>query len=92
VANLLEQGDGEWQETVAQLFASLESSTANMIFVAEETGWGVVPAYEAGRQFRDRLGHLIRLIGGVASTTYLVTGGHALNLSQLGEKIMNYEL
>lgn len=91
VANLLEQEDGEWQQTVKQLLASLESSTADIIFVAEETGWGVVPAYKAGRLFRNRLGHLSRLIGSAASATYLVTGGHALNLSQLGHKIMNYE-
>jgi adenosylcobinamide kinase/adenosylcobinamide-phosphate guanylyltransferase len=87
VANLLVQGDGEWEETVVQLLDKLESSAADIIFVAEETGWGVVPAYEAGRRFRERLGHLIRLIGGIASTTYLVTGGYALNLSQLGKKL-----
>lgn len=87
VANLLLQEDQEWGETVTQLFASLEQTAADIIFVAEEVGWGVVPAYEAGRQFRDRLGHLSRQIGTIASTTYLVTGGHVLNLSQLGQKL-----
>ena len=87
VANLLVQEDREWEETVAQLLDSLQQTTADIIFVAEEVGWGVVPAYEAGRQFRDRLGHLSRQIGSIASTTYLVTGGHALNLSQLGQKL-----
>jgi adenosylcobinamide kinase/adenosylcobinamide-phosphate guanylyltransferase len=87
VANLLGQKDREWEATVAQLLDSVEQTTADIIFVAEEVGWGVVPAYEVGRQFRDRLGHLSRQIGGIANTTYLITGGHALNLSQLGQKL-----
>jgi adenosylcobinamide kinase/adenosylcobinamide-phosphate guanylyltransferase len=57
--------------------------------VGEETGWGVVPAYPLGRTFRDRLGGLIRRLGSVADTVYLVTGGHALNLSQLGVPFSN---
>ncbi|NET09459.1 MAG: hypothetical protein F6K16_33080, partial [Symploca sp. SIO2B6] len=44
----------------------------------------VVPAYPMGRTFRDRLGELTRNIGAIATTTYLVTGGHVLNLSALG--------
>lgn len=52
-----------------------------VIFVAEETGWGVVPAYPLGRTFRDRLGDLVRRLGAIANPVYLVTGGHALNLS-----------
>jgi adenosylcobinamide kinase / adenosylcobinamide-phosphate guanylyltransferase len=55
--------------------------------VAEETGWGVVPAYPLGRQFRDRLGTLIRLVGAIADQVYLITGGYALNLTLLGTPI-----
>jgi adenosylcobinamide kinase/adenosylcobinamide-phosphate guanylyltransferase len=55
-----------------------------VILVAEETGWGVVPAYATGRLFRDRLGHLIRRVGAIAHTVYLVTGGYAVNLSEIG--------
>jgi adenosylcobinamide kinase/adenosylcobinamide-phosphate guanylyltransferase len=57
---------------------------ADVIFVAEETGWGVVPAYPIGRKFRDRLGSLVRKLGTICHPVYLVTGGHALNLSILG--------
>ena len=52
--------------------------------MAEETGWGVVPAYSTGRLFRDRLGNLVRRLGAIANPVYLVTGGHVLNLSTLG--------
>lgn len=84
LANLLEQSEADWQKTVEDLFQSFEKTNSLIIFVAEETGWGVVPAYPIGRLFRDRLGNLTRRIGAIANTVYLVTGGHALNLSQLG--------
>ena len=83
-ANLLEQEQAIWEQTQQDLMKSLKVATADVILVAEETGWGVVPAYPAGRLFRDRLGTLVRQIGAIADTVYLVTGGHALNLSAIG--------
>jgi adenosylcobinamide kinase/adenosylcobinamide-phosphate guanylyltransferase len=70
-----------------ELLQSLHNSSVDIILVSEETGWGVVPAYPLGRLFRDRLGDLSRKIGTMADTVYLVTGGHALNLSQLGQRL-----
>ena len=87
VANLLERSDLEWKNLTQELLGELSTSLAAIVLVAEETGWGVVPAYPSGRLFRDRLGMLTRQIGAIASTVYLVTGGHVLNLSQLGTKI-----
>lgn len=84
VANLLEEETTSWLTITNALLYSLAQTKSQLIFVAEETGWGIVPAYPSGRLFRDRLGHLTRQIGSVADTTYLVTGGHALNLSVLG--------
>jgi adenosylcobinamide kinase/adenosylcobinamide-phosphate guanylyltransferase len=84
LANLLEQDDPHWEKTVQELLIGLQETPAQVILVAEETGWGVVPAYPIGRLFRDRLGALTRQIGQIAYPVYLVTGGHALNLSQLG--------
>ena len=69
------------------LLKSLQTTSADVILVGEETGWGVIPAYKSGRIFRDRLGNLIRKIGMIASEAYLVTGGHALNLSKLGQPL-----
>jgi len=69
------------------LLAGLQYRSSQVIFVAEETGWGVVPAYQLGRTFRDRLGGLVRRLGAVADTVYLITGGHVLNLSQLGHPL-----
>ncbi len=87
VANCLDQEEIDWQNTLQNLLDSLEKVTATVIFVAEETGWGVVPAYPIGRQFRDRLGQLTRRLGSMAYPVYLVTGGHVLNLSTLGSPL-----
>lgn len=83
VANLLTD-DVNWEETVQNFLLSLELADRDVILVAEETGWGVVPAYETGRTFRDRLGNLVRRLGAIANDVYLVTGGYVLNLSALG--------
>jgi adenosylcobinamide kinase / adenosylcobinamide-phosphate guanylyltransferase len=87
VANFLDRADAEWAEITQELLGELPTSLATIIVVAEETGWGVVPAYPSGRLFRDRLGMLTRQIGSIANPVYLVTGGHILNLSQLGHKL-----
>ncbi len=87
VANLLDRSDDDWLELTQELLARLQTSLATVILVAEETGWGVVPAYSSGRLFRDRLGLLSRQIGTVADAVYLITGGHVLNLAELGTKL-----
>ena len=87
LANLLEQDEETWTGTQAELLQCLEQAQAQIILIAEETGWGVVPAYPLGRRFRDRLGTLTRKIGAIANPVYLVTGGYALNLSELGTRI-----
>ena len=87
VANLLDRSDTEWDQLTQALLSKLTTNLATIILVAEETGWGVVPEYASGRLFRDRLGTLTRQIGSISTTVYLVTGGHVLNLSQLGTKL-----
>jgi adenosylcobinamide kinase / adenosylcobinamide-phosphate guanylyltransferase len=87
VANLLDRSDVEWDSLTQELLSKLTTNLATIILVAEETGWGVVPAFASGRLFRDRLGMLTRQIGSISTTVYLVTGGHVLNLSQLGTRL-----
>ena len=84
VANLLEVETNNWETITRNLLLLLTRTKAQIIFVGEETGWGVVPAYASGRLFRDRLGHLIRQIGSLSDVAYLVVGGHVLNLSLIG--------
>jgi adenosylcobinamide kinase / adenosylcobinamide-phosphate guanylyltransferase len=90
VANLIESEQDQWQQISDRFLSSLEATVATTILVGEETGWGVVPAYPLGRLFRDRLGNLSRRVGNVADATYLVVGGHVINLSVLGEPLKKY--
>lgn len=92
VANLLEEDDTSWGGTVENLLLSLEQAAGEVILVAEETGWGLVPTYPIGRTFRDRLGSLVRRLGAIADPVYLVAGGHVLNLSALGTPLPATEL
>ncbi|BAZ51611.1 cobalamin biosynthesis enzyme [Nostoc sp. NIES-4103] len=87
VANLLEEDEISWENRLFELLETVEMVAADMIFVAEETGWGVVPAYPLGRTFRDRLGCLVRQLSRICGAVYLVTGGHVLNLSILGSPL-----
>ena len=89
VANLLEEDESTWEGIVEDLLDTVSLVAAQMIFVAEETGWGVIPAYPVGRIFRDRLGSLVRKLGTISEDVYLVTGGHVLNLSLLGYPLPN---
>lgn len=87
VANLLEEDDVGWENIVLELLETVQLVAADMLFVAEETGWGVVPAYPLGRKFRDRLGSLVRQFSTICEPVYLVTGGHVLNLSIIGSPL-----
>lgn len=87
LANLIEQDIATWNESQGQLMAALKQTSADVILVAEETGWGVVPSYKVGRTFRDRLGTLSRSIGELATDVYLVTSGYAINISAIGSAI-----
>ena len=91
LANLLEQSEAEWEATIATLLVSLAKTPARVILVSEETGWGLVPAYPMGRLFRDRLGTLTRQVGVIAHSVYLVTGGYALNLREIGTLVQTIE-
>ncbi|MBD2580600.1 bifunctional adenosylcobinamide kinase/adenosylcobinamide-phosphate guanylyltransferase [Oscillatoria sp. FACHB-1406] len=84
VANCLSEDEQTWERRVEALLTGVRTTAAETIWVAEETGWGVVPAYPLGRVFRDRLGRLTRQIGALSTTVYLVTGGCVLDLTQLG--------
>jgi adenosylcobinamide kinase/adenosylcobinamide-phosphate guanylyltransferase len=89
LANYLEQDEDTWVKTAQHFLESLANAVCDVIFVAEETGWGIVPAYPLGRTFRDRLGYLTRQVGAIANPVYLVTAGHVLNLSALGMPLTN---
>lgn len=92
LANSIDWEEERWRSQIQTFLAALEQCPAFVILVAEETGWGVVPAYKMGRCFRDRLGLLSRLIGQQADAVYLATGGHVLALHQIGYRLPKVKL
>lgn len=83
VANGLEETEEDWGDRRDRWLQSARNFSGTCIVVAEETGWGVVPAYASGRLFRDRLGEVTRRLGAIADETYLIVAGRVLNLSQI---------
>ncbi|MFM7528804.1 MAG: bifunctional adenosylcobinamide kinase/adenosylcobinamide-phosphate guanylyltransferase [Nodosilinea sp.] len=88
LANLLDQEEATWEGHLQALVDSLQGTPNPVILVAEETGWGVVPAYPMGRLFRDRLGHLTRRVGAITDAVYLVVAGYAVDLRQVGTPLV----
>lgn len=84
LVNQLDLAEPAWQLAVQALVQSLRLRHNPVIVVAEEAGWGVVPAYASGRLFRDRLGSVTRQISAIADAVYLVVSGYAVDVKQLG--------
>ncbi|TVR14278.1 MAG: bifunctional adenosylcobinamide kinase/adenosylcobinamide-phosphate guanylyltransferase [Phormidium sp. GEM2.Bin31] len=87
VANGLEEGEEDWGDRRDHWLQTARDFAGTCIVVAEETGWGVVPAYASGRLFRDRLGDVTRRLGAIADETYLIVAGRILNLSEIADPL-----
>ena len=74
----------DWMELEAELIKSLQARQSPVVVVIEETGWGVVPSTAIGGQFRDRQGRLAQQLETIASASWLVVQGRALDLHALG--------
>ena len=77
----------ELEARASALLPALDSVTADVIVVAEEAGWGVVPPTPLGRLFRDQLGRTAAAVAGRSGRTYLVVAGFAVDLSAAGRRI-----
>lgn len=75
--------DGEAEAFAAAMLASL----AEVIVVAEEVGWDVVPANPSARLFRDVLGRMKQRLATGADAVYLVVCGYALDIASLGARL-----
>ncbi len=71
----------------AELVRALHETASTAIVVAEETGWGVVPASASGRLFRDALGRLVQRIAADAERVELVIAGYAVDLRAIGKRV-----
>jgi len=79
---------GAFARDADDLLAAFDRLTADVIVVAEETGWGVVPPSPLGRAFRDGLGRLTATLAGRAGRAYLVVAGYAIDLRASGRRVI----
>jgi adenosylcobinamide kinase/adenosylcobinamide-phosphate guanylyltransferase len=67
----------------ARTLAEIEALLAlevNVVFVTNEVGMGVVPAYPLGRQFRDALGRVNQAAASACAEVYLIVAGLPLRM------------
>ena len=83
----LDTSHDDWMELEAELIHSLQARQRPVVVVIEETGWGVVPATAIGGRFRDRQGRLAQQLETIATASWLVVQGRALDLHALGYSV-----
>lgn len=59
------------------LIAHLDTNISTLIFVASETGLGIVPDNALSRQFRDESGRLNQMVARASDDVFFVTAGIA---------------
>ncbi len=77
-ANLMEAyGDDRAaiDAAIDALCSALHNTKRQIILVSNEVGSGIVPAYAAGRQFRDLLGEINQRVAAVANNVVLMVAG-----------------
>lgn len=65
------------------LVQALLAREGDTVVVANEAGWGVVPASPAGRLFRDVMGRATRRLADEADVAVLVVAGRCVDLRSL---------
>lgn len=72
----------DWE--AGRLSTAMLDSRAQVVVVAEEVGWDIVPVAASARLFRDVLGRMKQRLAAEADGVYLVVCGYALDLRKLG--------
>ncbi len=74
----------QMDEEAAGLAQAMLESRAQVVVVAEEVGWDIVPVAASARLFRDVLGRMKQRLAAGAEAVFLVVCGFALDLRALG--------
>jgi len=80
VANLLENEPANVETRIECFLEALRSVSASVVLVSNEVGSGIVPAYPAGRRFRDLLGEVNQKVAALADNVVLMIAGLPLVL------------
>lgn len=63
------------RKCIHELCAAIQSSPTSIIAVSNEVGSGIVPAFRAGRVYRDLLGRLNQEVAAIADNVVLMVAG-----------------
>jgi adenosylcobinamide kinase / adenosylcobinamide-phosphate guanylyltransferase len=74
----------QMDEEAAELAQAMLESRAQVVVVAEEVGWDIVPVAASARLFRDVLGRMKQRLAAGADAVFLVVCSFALDLRALG--------
>jgi adenosyl cobinamide kinase/adenosyl cobinamide phosphate guanylyltransferase len=75
-------GAESFSADIERLCADIARRPGDTVVVTDEVGLGVHPSSEMGRQFRDELGALNRMVAAVADEVLLVVAGRVLHLER----------
>ena len=79
--------EAQMDREAEELAETMLRSRAEILVVAEEVGWDVVPVKASARLFRDVLGRFKQRLASRASRCYLVVSGFALDMRALGAAV-----
>lgn len=68
-------GDADIEAEIERLCAAVSASSADLVLVANEVGFGIVPENKLARAFRDHAGRLNQRIAEIADRVTLVVAG-----------------
>ncbi len=89
-ANLMEthgEDAAAIEDRMAALCRAIENARCSIVLVSNEVGSGIVPAYQAGRRFRDLLGELNQRIAAIADRVVLMVAGLPLAVKGSAEEL-----
>lgn len=79
--------EGRMDVEAADLAQAMLESHAQVVVVAEEVGWDIVPVAASARLFRDVLGRMKQRLAAGSDAVFLVVCGIALDLRALGSPV-----
>jgi adenosylcobinamide kinase/adenosylcobinamide-phosphate guanylyltransferase len=88
LSNLLTRQEAELDREKQALHEVVQAMKTPVIMVSNEVGWGIVPANELARRFRDAAGLLHQEIAALADAAALVVSGLPLYLK--GEHLLKF--
>ena len=87
VENHLDKNEAKWKILQHKFLNCFTRNNLCIVVVAEEVGWGIVPATQLGHLFRERLSSLTSLISFHSSKRWLAINGLAIDLGKIGDII-----